>query len=143
MLPVLIILAVAVIEFGLLLGNMKQVAAAARHGAVIAAEDADVDTNISQSASDARDAVDRLLETANFGADASSGLTLRRNFSGDASNTQGTCDDPTTPSMPSFDAVRVSVCVPVTKLAPDLLSSFGFSISSRVVTMTATFPYAP
>ena len=147
-LPILLIFLAAVVEFGVIFVGIKQVALASRAGAKVAAEAGGLNTAMTSSvAMSARDAADRQLETAGFGPDASAGLTLRHNVSGGGVSTQGNCADPTFPALPSAlptsgsGHVRVTVCIDVSKLAPDLLSMLGFSIAGFSVEETSTYPH--
>ncbi|MDA0835722.1 MAG: TadE/TadG family type IV pilus assembly protein [Planctomycetota bacterium] len=150
-LPLLLVVLIAVIEFGIIMAGFKQVAIAARTGASVASNTAGLDTGTPLStqtaAQAARTAIDRQLETAGFGTNASSGLTLRHNVSDgvgidppEASHTEGTCSDPTAISLPAR-AVRVTLCVEMSTLAPDMLSSFGFSLNGRTIEESITYPY--
>jgi Flp pilus assembly protein TadG len=142
-LPILVIFLAAVIEFGLILANTKQVALASRLGAKIAAESGAPFNSGTLAA--IRTAVDRQLEAAGFGAAASAGVTLQHNVAGGGSSPQvsGDCPAPSSPPLPAdgSGSVRVTVCVELSKLTPDLLSSFGFSIAGKFVESTTTYPY--
>jgi hypothetical protein len=147
-LPILLIFLAAVVEFGVIFVGIKQVALASRAGAKVAAEAAGLNTAMTNTvAMAARDAADDQLETAGFGPDASAGLTLRHNVSGGGVSTLGSCIDPTSPALPATlptsgsGHVRVTVCINVSKLAPDLLSIFGFSIAGYFVEETTTYPH--
>jgi Flp pilus assembly protein TadG len=137
-LPVLVIALLVVIEFGVLMANLKHVAAASRDGAKLAAETAPLGAGATAAA--LRSAIDRRLESAGFGAGAAQGVTLRHTVGSGSVVTDGICSDPTTPAMPD-DAVRVTVCVELTRLAPDLLATFGFSLAGKVAEHTTTFHY--
>lgn len=142
--PILLIFLAAVIEFGLILANTKQVALASRVGAKVAAEDSRLPGSTSDVNDDVETAVNRQLQAAGFGASGTSGVTLRHNVGGGSvSDTNGTCADPTSPALPTdgSGSVRVTVCVELSKLTPDLLSMFGFSTSGKTVEVTTTYPY--
>jgi hypothetical protein len=142
-LPILIIFLAAVIEFGLILANAKQVSLASRAGAKIAAESPAPFGPGTLAA--IRAAVDRQLETAGFGPNASVGISLQHSISygGATPQTSGDCSSPGSPSLPTGGdgAVRVTVCVELSKLTPDLLSTFGFSTSEKTIEATTTYPY--
>ena len=140
--PVILIVMAGIIEFALIFGNMQQVALASRVGAKIAAESATLNAG---TATDIRTAADRQLHTAGFSSNASGGVRLQHNAGGGSGDFEnGTCTVPTfLPALPTDGngSVRVTVCVPLDELSPDLLSSFGFSISGHTVEMTTTYPY--
>jgi Flp pilus assembly protein TadG len=139
--PILVIALLVVVQFGLIMANLKQVALASREGAKIAAETAGLSTATTAAAAVAiRSAVDARLESAGFGSAASQGVTLRHNVGGGGVATDGTCSDPTTPTLPA-GSVRVTICVELTKLTPNLLQTFGFDISSDVVEQTTTLDF--
>jgi hypothetical protein len=75
-----------------------------------------------------------------MGPAGSDGITLRHTISGGGSATDGTCSDPTTPTMPS-QSVRVTVRVPLPHMTPNLLNVFGFSTIGRTVEFTTTYSY--
>ncbi len=139
--PILFISLLVVAEFGMVMANLKQVALASREGAKIAAETAGLSTaTTSATAAAIRSAVDDRLESAKFGPNATVGVRLDHTVSGGGSDEDGTCPSPTGPALPS-DAVRVTVCVKLTKLTPNLLAVFGFNISARTVEQTTTLDY--
>lgn len=147
-LPVLLIVLLSIVEFGSIMLGISQVEAAARFAAAYAADDPNgnlMNDSTMASAADAmeiRGEVDEVLETAGFGTAATQGVRFRENVGespGDGSTAvDGTCDPDPLP-MPN-DSVRVTVCVPLTSVSPDLLSSFGFSLSGRFIEATATEP---
>lgn len=140
-LPLLVIFLGAVVEFGLILANMKQVKLASRTGAKVAAETTGLNTaNTATTAATLRNVVDRQLETAGFGANASAGVRLQHTVSGGGSAASGTCAEQTVPAIPTT-SVRVVVCVELSTLTPDFLSSFGFSLAGRRVELSTTYSY--
>lgn len=144
--PIFLLFLATVIEFALIIDSSQQVAQAARMGAKIAAETANLGNVIfdppitGDTATAIRTAVDRQLENAGFGPNASQGVTLRHTVGVTNFSTDGNAPDPTLPAMPT-NAVRVSVSVPLTKVTPNLLQSFGFSITNKAIDITTTFPY--
>jgi Flp pilus assembly protein TadG len=139
--PILFISLLVVAEFGMVMANLKQVALASREGAKIAAETAGLSTTTTgATAAVIRKAVDDRLESAEFGSTATEGVRLDHTVSGGGSAADGTCPSPAGPTLPS-GAVRVTVCVKLTKLTPNLLSVFGFDISTRTVEHTTTLDY--
>lgn len=141
--PILFISLLVVAEFGMVMANLKQVALASREGAKIAAETAGLSpANTAATAAAIRSAVDDRLESAKFGPSATVGVRLDHTVGGGGSAADGTCPSPAGPALPS-DAVRVTVCVELTKLTPNLLAAFGFDISSSTVEQTTTLDYEP
>lgn len=144
--PIFLVFLAAVIEFALIIDASQQVAQAARLGAKIAAEtvhlgDVIFDPPITgDTATAIRAAVDRELENAGFGANASQGVTLRHTVGTTNFATDGYAPDPTLPAMPT-NAVRVSVSVPLGKVTPNLLQTFGFNTDQKTIDITTTFPY--
>ena len=143
--PILFLLMLAVVEFAILMDNMKHVSLASRNGAKIAAEtpglggftDPPLTNN---TAATIRATIDRQLNAAGFGDQSSQGVTLRHTVGAGYVATDGTAADPNQIPMPA-NAVRVTVAVPVADMTPDFLTTFGFSTSERVVELTTTLPY--
>lgn len=139
MMPILFIMLLAIVEFGLIFVGIQQAEAAARLGAKYA-----VDNNLAGGGATAGDAalirneVDEALATAGFGTSASGGVRFTENVSGSSSAEDGTC--PQASSTPPADTIRVRVCIPLTAVTPDMLSTFGFSISSRRIIVDAVLP---
>lgn len=144
--PIFLVFLATVIEFALIIDASQQVAQASRMGAKIAAEtpnlgDIIFDPPITGTTATAiRAAVDRQLENAGFGANASQGVTLRHTVGVTNFSTDGFAPDPTLPAMPT-NAVRVSVSVPLDRVTPNLLQSFGFNTTDKTIDLTTTFPY--
>ncbi|MEX0727089.1 MAG: TadE family protein [Planctomycetaceae bacterium] len=138
-LPALMILALAVIEFGLIQHGQKHVSSASAFGAKIAAETAGLNSgNTAAVRTSVETAVNTHFDVAGFGN--VSGVTLRHNVGGGGVDSSGNCPDPVVPALPP-DSVRITVCVDFTDLSPDLLSSFGFSLGDRSAVFTTTFPH--
>ena len=143
MLPIWIILMLAVIEFGLIGSNRQQVALASRVGAEEASRTPGLSTNNGDPVpGNVLNVIDQQL--------ASSGLSrcevvLQHNL-GSVSPAyttlaSGNCDCPSpTGLLPTAGrAVRVTVFVPVTGLAPNLLRACGLDLSDRFIYHTTTF----
>jgi hypothetical protein len=153
-LPVMAIFLAAVVEFGLILVGVQQVALASRTGAKVAAESAGLNVGGGSPAvaTSVKSAVDRVLAAGGIGVAGGTGnsctVQLRHNVPGDAGlYTAGgscPCNSPTsnTPASPPF-YVRVTVCVELSKLSPNLLNTFGFSTANKYVEHTTTYPYEP
>lgn len=149
-LPVWLILIMAVVEFGMILVNQQQVALASRVGAEKASETAGLSTNSGdplpdpvlyavqhQLGSTCLDYCSVILEH-NVVPPPPPPITTPVVLQSPASPT---CDcDPPTTALPTYGRyVRVTVCVPLTKLAPNLLSFVGFDISGCVIHHSTTF----
>lgn len=149
-LPVLIVLGLAVVEFGLIFAAVEQVAFASRHGAKIAAEepsDTLATLNTSDGGSRLRGEIDRVLATAGFSA-AACRVVLEHTVAGrpetqidDDPSTPCDCRPPSTALPASGAAVRVTVCVPLKGNVPDLLATFGFALEGRHVAETTVWRY--
>lgn len=142
--PVMIIFVLAAVEFGLLLSQIKQVEFASREGARLAAVQTPGD--LSTAIGTVSNRVERVLQTGEIPGYCK--VILQHNVAAASNPTQSTgscnCPTPTTPALPSgtnLAAVRVTVCVGMEKLAPDLLSSFGLSLNGKIVSQTTTWPY--
>ncbi len=155
--PVIVILLAAVIEFGLLLSGIKHVQAAGRAGAKIASELTTSNLTAAPTTNNVdvvQTTVDRVLSSAGFTScevileyivptPMCTGVT-----SGSGTQTAGSCTGCNAPSasLPALadvpgGSVRVTVCVDADQLTPDLLSTFGFDVSSKVITTSTTLPY--
>jgi hypothetical protein len=136
-LPILLIMTVAVVQFGLLFANLEQGALAARVGAHEASESPALAATVDgdEVPQDIRDAVTHQL--------CSSGIEwchirLEHNVGGTAieldSDRGDGCEcgpDDTLDNPPHDDEayVRITVCIPLTELMPDSLSYFGYSVA--------------
>lgn len=131
--PVLMIVLLGMIQYGLLFLNLRHLALASRTGAKIAAEQAVFD--ITQI----KNEVDRHLLSA--GLSSGAGVVVLEHNVGSPVTTIISSDPGASCPLPDLklpDAtvvpegcVRVTVCVPVTVLTPDLLFTFGFTFLGR------------
>lgn len=150
-LAILLVFALAVVQFGLLLANYEHVEFSSRVGAKVATELSTTELGSSPSADAVKDAVDRILATRGrsscqvFVAHNApcNGLSPQTHVS---TATCPGCEAQTTPPLPSIadvesGTVRVTVCIRAEELAPDLLSWLGFSINGRIVRVSTTYPY--
>jgi len=142
--PIMIIFVVAAVEFGVLLAQIKQVEFASREGARLAAQQ--TPTDLSSAIGPVSNRVERVLQTGDIPEYCK--VILQHNVATASSPTQSTgscnCPTPTSPPLPAgtnLAAVRVTVCVGMDKLAPDLLSSLGLSLNGKIVSQTTTWPY--
>jgi hypothetical protein len=148
-LPILLIVLFAAIEFGMFFASMQQVALACRVGAEEASQ-----TNLSGTAdgdlvpANVSLAVEQQLATSGFVPCA---VFLQHNVQV-APQTLATPASPACTCLPPADAlplppgagaksVRVTVCVPMTELAPNCLALFGFDLTDRCAECTTTFRY--
>lgn len=138
-LPVLMILLLGTIQFGMLHANLQQLAVASRHGAREAARTAGLAAAGTVPAN-VQAAVDRQLQSAGLGGCR---IYLEHNTLGmPATLSAGSCAcSPPAGTLPADRVVRISVCVEVTDLTPNLLKMFGFDLSGRVARQTTVFPY--
>lgn len=158
MAPVLIILWLAVIEFGMILAVNKQVAAASQYGARLVSE-AGTPGNVLAlvSGGTLRARIDQQLQTGGIPAGACNVTVQYTDNAGtpqpDAvSQPAGAEACPCTPSLVNLPAappsyVRVTVCAylnrtgaaPGVNPVPDLLAPFGFSIADRRLQHQTTY----
>ncbi len=145
MLPVWLIVMGAIVQFGLLIGNRQQLALAARVGAEEASRTVDLElTNTGDPVpANVVQVVQQQLDSS--GIDECK-ITLEHNLGGDkvlSSPVAAACDCPTlNASFPTYRGyVRVTVYVPSTELAPNVLSFFGFDISDQYLRNATTFRY--
>lgn len=149
-LPILLLVLLIVIEFGMYFANKQQVALACRVGAEATARTAGL-PNGGQIPSNIIQAVSSQL--------ASSGITyaaifLQHNSGGspytltEPSSPPAGCSAPAAPLPPASPpdhgriSVRVTVCVPMTSLAPNVLKMFGFDLTGRYTSCSTTFRYS-
>ncbi len=142
MLPVWLIALLAIIEYGQILSNLQQVSLASRVGAEEASQTLVLPTSPGGPVpANVLAAIDQQL--------ASSGISrcrviLEHNVGGPVTLVSGTCDGcvpPATPLPVDREYVRVTVCVPLTELTPNLLALFGFDIADCTAQQSATFRY--
>jgi Flp pilus assembly protein TadG len=141
--PILVILLLAVIEFGLIFAAIKQVAFASRLGAKLASE-AGTTANLTTIVSDGtlRAAIDRQLQAA--GATGSCQIIVQYGTGGvpmTLLSAPNSCDCGASalagPGTGTF--VRVEVGALLDEFCPNLLGPFGFSIAGRAISHTTTF----
>lgn len=154
-LPILLTVLLAVVEFGMFFSNMQQVALACRVGAEAASQ-----TDLSGT-NDGDAVPGNILQAVNAQLE-SSGITpcvvfLQHNVPSPGTTetlesviTAGcTCTAPSTqlplqaPTPPNYGrvSVRLTICVPMTELAPNCLSLFGFNLANRCANCSTTFRY--
>ena len=142
--PVVLLILLGLIEYGLVYVNLRHLAMASRTGAKIAAEQSSFDIVAIQTE------VDRHLLSSGF-VSGSNEVILQHNVGSPSttvisSASSSTATYPTTPALPDSSVipagcVRVTVIVPLGVLTPDLLAMFGFSVQNRSAQQTTTFAY--
>ena len=139
-LPVWLIGLLAVIEFGALQGNQQQVALASRVGAEEAAQTPNLNLFSASVPANVTAAITHQLASSGI---SWCGLILEHNVGGATTLTSGSCDcTPPATALPAYGRyVRVSVCVPLTDLVPNLLGSFGLDLSHCKVQQSTTYRY--
>jgi Flp pilus assembly protein TadG len=146
--PILVIMLLAVVEFGLIMAAGKHVEFASRLGAKLAAESSNLELfNAPSTMDNLKDQVDQYLNTAGY--TDSCQVLLEHNVTGVANPSQANplmADCPCTPvsgpigSLPP-ESVRVTVCLPMTGNIPNSLETFGFDISGCVIRQSVVWIY--
>jgi hypothetical protein len=143
-LPVLLIVLLAVVEFGMFFSSLQQVDLACRVGAEAASQSTFLPYGSPTVPPDVADPINQQL--------GSSGITpckiiLEHNVTSPQTLTTlygaGCACDPPTALLPALAArsVRVTVCVPMSSLAPNCLALFGFDLTGRCAKCSTTFRY--
>jgi hypothetical protein len=148
-LPVWLIILAAAVEFGLFVSRLQQVALATRVGAMQAAQTTSLD-QLTSVPPDVLTVIDHQLEPSNIeycrvilqhnvGVSGTTPVTRTAN-----GTTPCTCDPPSSTEMPfpqCGDYVRVTVCIRMTDMTPNLLSMFGYDITNKIVQRSTTYRY--
>lgn len=151
-LPVLLIVLLAAIEFGMFFANMQQVALACRVGAEVAAQTGGLPNAPATVPTNITDAINQQLASSGISACR---VYLEHNVPGTEQELVTTfvpgctCTAPPTPLPPQPPpatnygrvSVRVTVCVPMTELAPNCLALCGFDLTGRCAKCSTTFRY--
>ncbi len=137
-----LVLIVAVVEFGLLVANYQHVVqttqSVARFASEVPANGLNSIGETQTVTNEARDLADDLLAGTGLPTSATVGVHLQHTVGPtDFGAEAGTCPLAVDPTQPD-DTVRVSVCVSADRLAPDLLSTLGFTLQGRTVQFTVT-----
>jgi hypothetical protein len=148
LLPILVILLLAVVEFGLIMAAAKHVEFASRLGAKLAAEALDLSLVNAPSTSDnLKDRVDQYLNTAGY--TDSCQVILEHAVPLVPNTTQPNplvancpCNPVIGPigSLP-VGSVRVTVCLEMTGNIPNCLESFGYDITGCVIRQSVVWVY--
>lgn len=147
-LPVLILIGLGIVSFGLFFSNRQQVALASRVGAEEASQTASLPTS-GDVPQNILDAITRQLESSSikvYGVRVEHNVTAGGPYvlesSGAGASPCGPTEtfDPDPAYAPLLGKyVRVTVCVEMTELMPNLLARFGASVCGRVAQATTIF----
>jgi hypothetical protein len=146
-LPILVLFSLAVVQFGIFFINQEQVALAAREGAKEAARTASLSTtNGDPVPANVVLAVAQQLESSGI---VHCRIRLEHNVGGPQValvSPMMPCDcepDENLVSPPPEEYVRLTVCVELTELMPDLMTYFGFDVaaSGKVTSFTTIYRY--
>ena len=149
-LPIVLILLLAVMQFGLLQTNQQTLKMASRAGALVAAN-MEIDGTESVPDPEIVNAIDEVLFR---GGILSSGESIvdvgevQLNYNvydpvaesaiSDEIYFVSPCDPPTT-TYPNYHYVQVTICLPAQRLTPNALACFGVDYTGRNVVMTSLF----
>ena len=143
--PVLLIAFLAAIQFGMLFSKNQQLALASRIGALAAAQSFDL---LPVNGPVPPSILQPITRHMNLMGVSPYGVLIEHNVTNPQPMTpvllaSGTpaCTQPTTPLPTSGRYVRVTVCVKVTQIAPDLLGFFGLDITADKIQQTSVFRY--
>ncbi len=142
-LPIWLIALLAIVEFGEVYANRQQVALASRVGAEEASETDHLSTTDSGDPvpTDVINAINDQLASSNI---SFCKVVLEHNVGSYHTNLQAgscNCPVPNTPLPDDGQYVRVTVFTEMTQVTPNLLRTFGFDVSDRVIHHTTTFRY--
>ncbi len=135
------------VEFGMILANLKQVGMASRIGSERASQTAglptagpvpaDIVLTVQQQLQTAGMTPSRIVLQHNTDSMSMTQYTLITDIGSGSTNTPST----TAPLPATEKYVRLTVFVPLTELTANMLATFGFDISTREVEHTTTFRY--
>jgi hypothetical protein len=138
-LPVLVIVLLAVLEFGVMMANLQQVSLAARDGALVASQTPDLDT----AAAVPPEVVDAVARQLGNSGMAYCRIRLEHNVGGPQTALLeppgGGCDcGPNAPLAPEPPQtyVRLTVCVDMLQVAPNCLKQFGYDLTGQTASFT-------
>ena len=147
-LPVLLIVLFGVVEFGMYFAGMQQVALACRVGTE-AGSQTDLSTTTDGDPVPV-DVLNAILQQLNSAGISACEVILEHDVQGPEQTLVSTfspciCAAPATPLPVSPGAggssVRVTVCVPMTELAPNCLATFGFDFETCIASCSSTMRY--
>ena len=141
--PILLAAFLASIQFGMLFSKNQQLAIASRIGALVAAQTAGlpaVDGPVPPSI------LQPIARQMNLVSVPTFGVLIEHNTTNPMvpvllASGSPACTQPITPLPTSGRFVRVTVCVKVTDIAPDLLGFFGLDITTDNAQQTSVFRY--
>jgi hypothetical protein len=148
-LPILLILVLALVQFGLFYANMQHVALASRVGAEEASQTVALPTTDGEPVPEnVRDAIARQLQSVGL---QSCQVRLEHNVAGtqvalvSATSEACACEpgDNLTAPLPPGQFVRLRVSVPLADMMPNCLAVFGFNVCDpcKVAESTTIFRY--
>lgn len=158
-LPIVLILLLAVVQFGLLQSNQQTLKMASRAGALVAAELV-IDGSESEPDASIVDAIDEVLRHGgilDFNESIDTVGDVQLNYVvynpgmmgpiDDEISLNSGCDPPAT-IYPDYYYVQVTICIPATRLAPNAMACFGVDFSGRDAIMTSLYrhelsPFGP
>lgn len=138
-LPIVLLVFLSVLEFGQLFANLQIVALAGRAGAEKAAQIALPDSGSIPQA--VLDAVEHQLESSKI---TRTKVILEHNANGSPrtlTDGSGTGAVPSSPKPTLRKYARVTVFVPMTEVAPNVLNTFGINAASWIVRDSTTYRY--
>jgi hypothetical protein len=144
-LPILLIVLLAAVEFGMFFSNMQQVDLACRVGAEAASQFAPFPHGPTTVPLNVADPINHQLASSDI---SPCKIILEHNVLPTAQTLTttygaGCACDPPAALLPAGTArsVRVTVCVPLIELAPNCLALFGFDLTGRFAQCSTTFRY--
>lgn len=155
-LPIVLILLLAVVQFGLLQSNQQTLKMASRAGALVAAELA-IDGTETEPDASIVDAIDEVLrhggildfsETIETVGDVQLNYVVYDFDNEDAIDDviylNAGCDPPPVDGYvdypyPNYYYVQVTICIPATRLTPNTMACFGVDYSGRNAVMTSLY----
>jgi len=140
-LPIVLIAVLAIVEFGLLLANAQQLEMAARAGALES-----VETNLPPSGPIPPEVLEVITESLRASKilgpsetiQGVGGVRIQHSFDNDPNNTTdytltaGSLNDSVTVFPPNRTYVHITVSLPTTRLAPNVLRQLGIDLQDRV-----------
>lgn len=149
-LPIVLIAVLAIVEFGLLFSNSQQLEMAARAGGL-----ASVETSLLSSGTVPQSVVDVIDESLRASKilgpgetiEDVGGVRIQHSFGAEPNssplpNYTLTAGEPTDPVMfevPTRPYVHITVSLPTTRLAPNVLLQFGIDLQDRVSSQSKLF----
>ncbi|WDI40800.1 TadE/TadG family type IV pilus assembly protein [Bremerella sp. P1] len=149
-LPIVLILLLAVVQFGLLQSNQQTLKMASRAGALVAAELV-IDGTETEPDASIVDAINEVLQKGGILSPAESITDIgevqlnyivydfdNEDAIDDVIYFDAGCDPPPT-TYPDYYYVQVTICIPATRLTPNVMACFGVDYSGRDAIMTSLY----